>query len=91
MSWVLNVPLRRNEIRRIVEQSQVGPGMRVLELGCGAGAITEELARRVEPGGEVVALDIQPEMLEKARVRLARLGAYAAMIEEAALISSSTL
>ena len=47
MSWVLNVPLRRNEIRRIVEQSQVGPGMRVLELGCGAGAITEELARRV--------------------------------------------
>jgi ubiquinone/menaquinone biosynthesis C-methylase UbiE len=87
MSWVLNVPLRRNEVRRIVEQSHVGPGMRVLELGCGPGAITEELARRVEPGGEVVALDIQLEMLEKARVRLARLGVENVVCQEASATS----
>jgi ubiquinone/menaquinone biosynthesis C-methylase UbiE len=44
------------------------PGVRVLEIGCGTGAIT---ARLVERGGRVTALDQNPEMLEQARARLA--------------------
>ena len=40
------------------------PGMTVLELGCGAGYFTQELARS---GADVVAIDVSPELLEIAR------------------------
>jgi demethylmenaquinone methyltransferase/2-methoxy-6-polyprenyl-1,4-benzoquinol methylase len=43
------------------------PGARVLEIGCGTGAVTERLVTR---GAEVIALDQNPEMLEQARARL---------------------
>jgi cyclopropane fatty-acyl-phospholipid synthase-like methyltransferase len=33
------------------------PGMRVLEIGCGPGAAAREVARRVGPGGHVLAVD----------------------------------
>src|SRR5215471_450799 len=40
-------------------------GMRVLELGCGTGYFTRELARS---GADVVAVDVSPELLEVAKV-----------------------
>ena len=42
-------------------------GARVLDAGCGAGPMTEELARR---GARVVAVDISPSLLEVARRRI---------------------
>jgi len=42
----------------------LGPRMSVLELGCGTGYFTRELARS---GAEIVALDVSPELLEIAR------------------------
>ena len=42
-------------------------GKRVLDAGCGAGQMTEELARR---GAEVVAVDISPSLVEIAEQRL---------------------
>src|SRR5437867_12700733 len=44
--------------------SHLKPGMAVLELGCGAGYFTKELARS---GAEIVAIDVSPELLEIAR------------------------
>ena len=44
--------------------SHLKPGMTVLELGCGAGYFTQELARS---GADVVAIDVSPELLEIAR------------------------
>jgi len=44
--------------------SHLKPGMTVLELGCGAGYFTRELARS---GAEVVAIDVSPELLEIAK------------------------
>ena len=41
--------------------SHLGPGMSVLELGCGTGYFTRELARS---GAEIVAIDVSPELLE---------------------------
>jgi 2-polyprenyl-3-methyl-5-hydroxy-6-metoxy-1,4-benzoquinol methylase len=40
------------------------PGMSVLELGCGAGYFTRELARS---GADIVAIDVSPELLEIAK------------------------
>ena len=45
------------------------PGERVIDLGCGCGATTIDLAMRVAPGGEVLGLDISEPMLERARER----------------------
>ncbi|MGH7982088.1 MAG: class I SAM-dependent methyltransferase [Candidatus Udaeobacter sp.] len=42
----------------------LGPGMKVLELGCGTGYFTRELARS---GADVVAIDVSPELLEIAK------------------------
>ena len=42
----------------------LGPGMTVLELGCGTGYFTRELVRS---GADVVAIDVSPELLEIAR------------------------
>jgi 2-polyprenyl-3-methyl-5-hydroxy-6-metoxy-1,4-benzoquinol methylase len=42
----------------------LAPRMSVLELGCGTGYFTRELARS---GAEIVALDVSPELLEIAR------------------------
>src|SRR5436305_6531428 len=46
------------------------PGCRVLELGAGTGRATASLART---GGQVVALELAPEMIAVARRKLAGL------------------
>jgi ubiquinone/menaquinone biosynthesis C-methylase UbiE len=56
---------------RLIERLDTAPGMRVLDAGCGPGRLTIPLARAVGPGGEVVALDSQPEMLAKLEGRIA--------------------
>jgi len=42
------------------------PGMSLLDCGCGIGAITVELARRLAPG-EVVGIDIAPVQVERSQ------------------------
>ncbi len=48
--------------------------MTVVEPGPGMGFFTLELARRVGPAGRVVAVDIQPRMLDRLKRRLAKAG-----------------
>lgn len=43
----------------------LAPGMSVLDVGCGPGALTAEIARRVAPG-HVVGMDVNPEMVRAA-------------------------
>ena len=45
------------------------PGERVLDIGCGAGATSLQLAQAVSPGGEVMGADISRPLLEVARQR----------------------
>ena len=51
------------------------PGQKVVDLGCGSGTTTLELAARVGPCGEVAGVDISAEMLARGRERAARAGA----------------
>lgn len=45
----------------------LAPGMRVLDVGCGPGSISIDLARRVGRGGSVVGIDMSAEVVEIAR------------------------
>src|SRR4029077_7493365 len=46
--------------------SHLKPGMTVLELGCGAGYFTQELARS---GADIGAIDVPPELLQIAKTK----------------------
>ena len=48
--------------------------MTILEIGPGMGFFTLELARLTGAGGRVVAVDVQPRMLEALRARAKRAG-----------------
>lgn len=50
----------------------VRPGQRVADIGCGAGYFSVALSRLVGPQGEVVLVDVQPEMLARAQARCRR-------------------
>jgi SAM-dependent methyltransferase len=48
----------------LIQQAQLEPGMRVLELACGTGDPALEIARRVGPEGRVTATDLSAQMLD---------------------------
>ncbi len=50
------------------------PGMRILDVGCGPGSITIDLARHVGDSGRVVGIDSSPEVIETARAAAAQAG-----------------
>lgn len=54
-----------NKAAFIVGQLQIQPGMKVLDAGCGPGRVTLPLARAVGAQGQVLAVDLQPAMLEQ--------------------------
>lgn len=51
----------------LLERAAPAPGERVLDVGCGTGIVARQVAPRVGPDGEVVALDPNPQMLAVAR------------------------
>lgn len=65
---------KTNRAAFIVETLVLSPGMTVLDAGCGPGRLTVPLAQSVGPNGRVVALDIQPGMLARARTKTAAAG-----------------
>lgn len=74
-SW-LDRPEREAEERpsQAIEALKLEPGMVVADFGAGSGYYTERLSRAVGPSGRVLAVDLQPEMLELIGRRAARLG-----------------
>jgi ubiquinone/menaquinone biosynthesis C-methylase UbiE len=54
--------------RRLLEP-HVREGMTALDFGCGPGFFTLELARLVGSSGRVLAVDLQPGMLERVRAK----------------------
>ncbi len=57
-----------------IEQLDLKPGMVVCDLGCGNGYYSLTMAKQVAPGGKVLAVDIQPEMLHLLELRCKELG-----------------
>lgn len=76
LSWMLDPGIRERPIGRggAIDALALEPGMRVADVGCGPGVLTVLIARAVGPEGEVVALDIQPAMLDRLKRRVAKAG-----------------
>jgi ubiquinone/menaquinone biosynthesis C-methylase UbiE len=53
--------------RDLLDRLHVRSGDRVLDVACGTGAVARHAAQRVEPDGEVVAVDLSPGMLAAAK------------------------
>jgi len=60
--------------RRLFEQAGIGSGMRVLDVGSGAGDVALLLRELVGPEGKVVGTDRSTEALQRAQERSAALG-----------------
>lgn len=59
---------------RLIRESGIGLGMRVLDIGCGVGDVAMLLADAVGPSGAVVAIDRERLALETARRRAGKAG-----------------
>jgi ubiquinone/menaquinone biosynthesis C-methylase UbiE len=57
-------------IEHLMARADPRPGEAILDLGTGTGSVAMAAAARVGPGGRVIAVDVSPEMLDKARARI---------------------
>jgi demethylmenaquinone methyltransferase/2-methoxy-6-polyprenyl-1,4-benzoquinol methylase len=70
LNTVMTAGLNRLWNRRVVAAASLNPGGRALDLACGTGSLTRDLARKVGPDGYVLGIDFSREMLRAARSRL---------------------
>jgi SAM-dependent methyltransferase len=71
--WVALEDMLDGQIRDLGEATmdrvEIGRGERTLDVGCGTGQTSLELARRVGPMGRVLGVDVSAPMLARARER----------------------
>jgi len=60
----------------LLQRAGFGSGMACLDIGCGGGDVSRELARLVGPGGRVVGIDIDEVKIAIAREEAAALGLF---------------
>jgi ubiquinone/menaquinone biosynthesis C-methylase UbiE len=63
----------RQKPRELVTALGIEPGMSVVDFGTGPGYMLPHLSQAVGPQGRVIALDVFPDFLDKARERTASL------------------
>jgi ubiquinone/menaquinone biosynthesis C-methylase UbiE len=66
---IMQAQLYDDSTRRLFEDAGIGPGMRVLDVGSGAGDVAFLVADLVGPEGTVVGFDQNPTVLATARER----------------------
>jgi demethylmenaquinone methyltransferase/2-methoxy-6-polyprenyl-1,4-benzoquinol methylase len=69
MNRVMTAGLDRRWRRLAADAARLPAGARALDLCCGTGDLTLELARRVGPEGLAVGSDFSADMLERARAK----------------------
>jgi ubiquinone/menaquinone biosynthesis C-methylase UbiE len=75
MAFMLDNAIRRffqNPVRLL--GGYIAAGQTVVDVGCGPGFFTIEMARMVGPEGQVFAVDLQPAMLQRVRRKALRHG-----------------
>jgi SAM-dependent methyltransferase len=56
-------------VEQVITRAALHPGQHVLDLGTGTGSVALQAASLIGPGGEVLGVDISPEMLAVAHQR----------------------
>jgi len=76
LAWSLESSFlqRFNGTGIILDRLGLRPGQRVLEIGPGPGRLLIPAAKRVQPEGEAVGIDIQPAMIERLKARANQAG-----------------
>lgn len=74
LSWLVDNPIRHRYMGPVLNRIDIRPGERVLELGPGPGTFTVDAAQRTGPEGRLIAVDIQPEMIERVEERVRAAG-----------------
>ena len=73
LKWLANLDLLEEMIAPIgdalLARADFRPGETVIDLGCGGGATTRNIARAVAPSGRVMGVDISPDLIAAARER----------------------
>ena len=69
MNTVMTAGIDARWRRAAAEAAALGPGMRAVDVACGTGALTRELAARVGETGSVTGIDLSTAMLRKAARR----------------------
>ncbi|MDA8226636.1 MAG: demethylmenaquinone methyltransferase [Desulfitobacterium hafniense] len=67
LNTLMSFGLDKGWRKKAVKVVQAKPGMRVLDVCCGTGQLSMELAGAVSPNGEVTGLDFSENMLEVAK------------------------
>jgi demethylmenaquinone methyltransferase / 2-methoxy-6-polyprenyl-1,4-benzoquinol methylase len=67
LNSLMSAGLHHRWRERAAEQAAIGPGDSALDVCCGTGDLTLELASRLAPGGNVVGCDFSEPMLDLAR------------------------
>ncbi|WP_417739593.1 class I SAM-dependent methyltransferase [Rosistilla oblonga] len=68
--WLIRPDRNKEENTDLVmQQLQLREGMTACDLGCGNGYYTLKMARQIGESGKVLAVDIQPEMLNLLKAR----------------------
>src|SRR5699024_4317163 len=63
---------KSNKAKVSIEQSNIKPGMHVIDFCCGPGRLTLPLADCVGPNGTVTAVDMQVKMLQRVEKKSGR-------------------
>jgi 2-polyprenyl-3-methyl-5-hydroxy-6-metoxy-1,4-benzoquinol methylase len=74
LPWIVDNPVARRLARAVPARLRLAPGMRVLDAGCGTGRLAVPIAAAIGPEGRVLAVDLQPGMLERAKAKAAAAG-----------------
>jgi len=57
-------------IEHLLSRANLRSGETILDLGTGTGSVAIEAVTKLGPDGRIIAVDISPEMLDKARARI---------------------
>jgi len=67
MNRLMSLGLDKLWRKKVVKIVRAKPGMKILDVCCGTGMLTIELAKEVGSSGSVIGLDFSENMLEQAR------------------------
>jgi demethylmenaquinone methyltransferase/2-methoxy-6-polyprenyl-1,4-benzoquinol methylase len=81
LNSLMSAGLHHGWRERAAERAELRPGDAALDVCCGTGDLTLELAARVAPGGRVVGCDFSEPMLDLAREKASRRGLEGARFE----------